>query len=90
MNTDEMVKVIQTATDTNRDKSRKILDAILATIKTQVQRGQPVHIGDLGAFSTAIQKAYLGRNPSANTPLLIPAKAVVRFTPSQALRDALN
>lgn len=90
MDTDEIVQVIQVATNTNRAKSRSILDAILATIKTETIRGQPVHLADLGTFSTAIQKATLGRNPYTNTPLAIPAKAVIRFSGSQALRDALN
>lgn len=43
-----------------------------------------------GTFKTVERAAHMGTNPSTGEKMEIPAKMAVKFSPGQALKDAVN
>lgn len=43
-----------------------------------------------GTFKTVERAAHMGTNPATGEKMEIPAKMAVKFSPSQALKDAVN
>jgi len=61
--------------------------AELATVNLQANR--EFNLPNLGRLVVRYWKARTGRNPQTGKKLLIPAKHVVRFRPTKALRDKI-
>ena len=55
-----------------------------------MQRDEKVAIAGFGTFRRKHRKARRAINPATREPMEIPASTTVGFTPSQALRDALQ
>ena len=59
-------------------------------LKTLVKGGSFATPGGLGSFKVVERAARQGRNPRTGAALKIPACKAVKFTPSKAIKDALN
>ena len=66
-----------------------VLDSILATIHESLADNDEVLLVDFGKFHRIECIARVGRNPKDGSPLPIPAKHKVRFTPGTALSRAV-
>jgi len=60
------------------------------TISTSLEKGDEVRIHGFGAFKTAQRAARVGRNPRTGESVKVPARRVVRFSPSTTLSSALK
>lgn len=74
----------------SRAAAINILTDAFKFISEDLKAGNEVHIQALGKFSPGTQAARTLRNPSTGEPMLVPERRVVRFKPSQALRDGMN
>jgi DNA-binding protein HU-beta len=80
------------AKDVNITKSEasELLEAFLEGIKDALRKGDKVTIIGFGSFSISERKARKGRNPKTGEPIDIPASKAPKFTPSEALKKAIN
>lgn len=60
------------------------------TIAAALQKGDEVRVHGFGAFKTSQRAARVGRNPRTGEQVKVPARRVVRFTPSTTLSSALK
>jgi integration host factor subunit alpha len=66
------------------------LETILETIKKTLSKGDDVMISGFGRFSVRDKKARMGRDPHTGGKLLLEARRVITFKPSQLLRTVVN
>jgi integration host factor subunit alpha len=67
-----------------------LVNLLLDTIRETLLQGENVKISGFGSFVVRGKKDRVGRNPHSGEELLIPARQVLTFKPSQLLRDRLN
>ena len=66
------------------------VDAILATVKEGLQQGDTVVLRRFGTFRGRAKRARVGRHPRTGAAAGIAARRVVRFTPSQTLKQVVD
>ena len=69
-----------------RDEVRWFFD----TISSSLAEGHEVRIHGFGTYRTMQRAARMGRNPRTGEPVQVPARRVVRFTPSTTLTTSLR
>ena len=69
-----------------RDEVKWLFD----TISDTLSRGDEVRIHGFGTFKTAQRAARTGRNPRTGESVEVPARRVVRFSPSTTLTQSLS
>jgi len=67
-----------------------IVESIFEIIKEDLDQGNDVMISGFGKWSVKVKKKRKGRNPQTGESLMIDARKVVTFKPSQVLRAAVN
>lgn len=71
-----------------------VMDVVQATIDyitTSLARGNDVALRKFGTFEVRYTPPRIGRNPKdAARPIPIPARAIVRFRPSQEMKDKVD
>jgi len=69
-----------------RDEVKWFFDTLSSALVT----GDEVRIHGFGAFKTAQRAARTGRNPRTGEAVKVPARRVVRFSPSTTLTESLK
>jgi DNA-binding protein HU-beta len=90
MNKAELIDAIAKKTLLKKNDARKFLNAFLDVTSESLEKGGPVTLIGFGTFSVVERSARVGRNPSTGTALKVPAKKVVKFKPSTALKDKVK
>jgi nucleoid DNA-binding protein len=76
--------------ETSAAAAKRVVDALGAVITEQLkERGEAVLPG-LGRIKVSHCAARTARNPATGATVEVPAKARPKFSPSKALKDALN
>jgi integration host factor subunit alpha len=70
--------------------SVRIVESLLDIIKDDLDKGNDVRISGFGKWTVKAKKKRKGRNPQTGKELMIAARRVVTFKPSNVLRDAVN
>ena len=83
MNKLELIRTASEKSGVSRAETSKVLAAILETIRESLKKDEPVRLQELGSLSVKNQKARNGYNPSSKKMMIIPAKKVIRFSPSK-------
>jgi len=83
--------IIDTLANHNRLGSKaaatEVLDELLTVISNHISEGSEVYLGQaFGGFKPATQAAQSGISPSTGTTYSTPAKQVIKFKPSAALK----
>jgi DNA-binding protein HU-beta len=90
MNYAELVAETASATNLTKAEARKVLDAAVKVIgDTLSTDADGVTLGTLGKFDTKVKPARTARNPKTGASIQVPAKTVVDFKVSKALKDAI-
>ncbi|MDP2839374.1 MAG: integration host factor subunit alpha [Syntrophales bacterium] len=82
----EMVKRVQDKTGLTKKESMAGVDGLFEIIKGELSHGKPVMISGFGKWTVMKKKARKGRNPQTGEDLIIDARKVVTFKPSNVLR----
>lgn len=85
MNQAELIKTLAGRTVETQACVSRVLGALAAVIQSE----ETVDVPGLGKFGTKERAARKGRNPKTGETMDIPAKTVLTFKPSKALRDAV-
>ena len=68
----------------------RIVESLFDIIKDDLDKWNPVMISGFGKWTVKAKKKRKGRNPQTGADLTIDARRVVKFKPSNVLRDAVN
>ena len=66
------------------------VEALFDLVKTELQSGNNVKISGFGSFMVRDKKERVGRNPQTGDPMIISARRIVSFKPSQLLNKTVN
>ena len=70
--------------------AQELLDSLFENIINSVTAEGSVKIPKFGSFYVKEKKARMGRNLNTNTSVLINARKVISFHPSNQLKQAVN
>jgi nucleoid DNA-binding protein len=90
MRKDQLSRIIAHTTGLSRRHSTRVVNAIIAGIMAALHRGESVQIVGFGRFRVRQKRARMGRHLRTGAPILIPARKVVSFRASPALRRVVN
>ena len=68
----------------------RIVESVFEIIKDDLEKGNDVMISGFGKWTVKAKKKRKGRNPQTGKELMIDARRVVTFRPSQVLKGTVN
>jgi integration host factor subunit alpha len=68
----------------------RIVESVFEIIKDDLGKGNAVMISGFGKWTVKAKKKRKGRNPQTGKELMIDARRVVTFRPSQVLKGTVN
>ena len=86
----EIIARISDKNGLSRIDATNIVEATFEIIKASLERSQKVKIINFGNFAVRSKRERRGRNPKTGADIVIPAHKVLTFTPSPAMKKALN
>ena len=89
MGKQELTKQIAAKTGLTQKEAAKALEATLGSIRESLEEGKEVRLVGFGSFKTHTSAPRKGVNPRNRTPMTIPEKQRVRFSPGKELSDAV-
>ena len=69
---------------------RAVFAAVEDVVLKRLKNEGKIPLGGLGAVKLVDRKARMGRNPATGEAIKIPAKTVVKITPSKGMKDTFN
>ncbi len=81
----EVAKVVST-----KKEAQEAVDCVFSSITRALQKGDTVTLVGFGSFKVVERKARKGRNPQTGEEINIKASNAPKFTPGQALKEAVN
>jgi len=70
--------------------SAELVDTVFDIMKRELENGNKIKISGFGNFEVRDKKERPGRNPQTRQELTISARRILRFKPSQKLKEQLN
>ena len=74
----------------SKKEAADLVEKIFDVMKTTLETGEKIKISGFGNFVVRDKKDRMGRDPQRAVPILIPARRVLTFKPSQVLKNILN
>ena len=81
----EVAKVVST-----KKEAQQVVDCVISSISNALKKGDTVSLVGFGSFKVVERKARKGRNPQTGEEIEIKASKAPKFTPGQALKEAVN
>lgn len=76
--------------DMSHKDCARLVDSIIRTMRETLSKGEEVKISGFGKFTLHEKKPRRGRNPQTGSEITIAARRVLKFKPSDVLRERLN
>ena len=86
----QIVNAVQNHLNLPKNKSTKIVEALLEIIKSTLESGEEVLISGFGKFCVKEKRGRRGRNPATGEAMMLAPRKVVTFKCSGKLRDKIN
>jgi DNA-binding protein HU-beta len=90
MNKADMIEQIAQAAEISKSAAERAIDAMVASIKSNLKKGNMVTLVGFGSFYVGKRAARVGRNPRTGAEIKIKAARVPKFRAGKALKDAVN
>ena len=74
----------------SKRESAELVDAVFDTLKESLEGGHKLKISGFGNFVVRTKQPRPGRNPQTGQEIVIEARRVLTFKPSNVLKTALN
>lgn len=86
----DLVESIYEKIGFSKKESADIVEMIFDSMKDTLQKGEKIKISGFGNFVVRDKRPRMGRNPQTGQEIMISARRVLTFRPSQVLKQALN
>jgi integration host factor subunit alpha len=73
-----------------KKESLHLVESVLDIIKEELVKGNDVMISGFGRWTVKAKKSRKGRNPQTGKAMMIAARKVVTFKPSNVLKDRVK
>jgi len=73
-----------------KKEAAELVEMVFETIKDTLAEGEKIKISGFGNFVVRDKRRRVGRNPQTGQEIVITARSVLTFKPSQVLKNALN
>lgn len=83
----ELVDLIRERVNLSRSEARRVVETVLQIVEDRLQTGEKVKISGFGSFTVHHKHSRRVRNPKTGVAMIIEARRVLSFKPSQVLRD---
>lgn len=91
MNKAELIESVAEQTGTSKTEVDNVLKAILATITSELSKGNKITLVGFGTFERRNRKGRIGVNPQDPTQKIkIPPKKAPAFSPGSELKEAVQ
>ena len=90
MNKSDVIQDVSGVSGVSKSDVEKVIDAFFDAVRTAASSGDRVAWPSFGSFSVTQRQARTGRNPRTGEPVPIAASKALKFSPSSALKAALN
>jgi len=74
----------------SRNESADLVESVLEKISASLVAGEQVKISSFGTFSIRQKNARVGRNPKTGEEAPIPPRRVLKFRPSNLMKDRVS
>lgn len=85
-----MAEAIYNELGINRREAKELIELFFETLSEQLEKGQEVKLSGFGNFCLRDKTARPGRNPKTGEEVMVSARRVVTFKPSQKLRTQVG
>lgn len=79
----EIVAEISKKTGVEREKTLKVIEAMMVVIKEQTANGEDIFLRGFGTFTTKERAAKMGRLIKENKSVVVPAHKIPFFKPCE-------
>lgn len=86
----DIAEKIHATTGLTKKESAEIMEAVFSIMKSTLESGENLKISGFGSFVVKQKNDRRGRNPQTGESLIIEARRVLTFKPSNLLKDAVN
>jgi integration host factor subunit alpha len=86
----DIVEKIHNELGFTKMESSDIFESLLSLIKATLKAGEDIKISGFGNFEVKQKKDRKGRNPATGEDLIIEARRIISFKPSNKLKTRLN
>ena len=87
----KLIQVISQKLGVHPNDVRNVIQSFLDTMTHDLAQGDRLEFRDFGVFEIVERKQKIGRNPkNAGVPIVIPARAAVKFTPGKKMRKLIE
>jgi nucleoid DNA-binding protein len=86
----DLVDAVAKSANIGRTQARAAVDAFIDTITKELKKKNRVQITGFGTFAVSKRNKRTGVNPRTGEQITIAARNVPKFTPGQALKDAVG
>jgi len=86
----DIIESVYENLDIPKKDCSRIVESLFDIIKSELEKGNDVMVSGFGKWAVKHKKKRRGRNPQTGNELIIDAKKVVTFKPSNVLRDTVN
>lgn len=85
-----LIDQIADSTDLNKQQCENVVNSLFAAMTKAMQAGERIDIRGFGTFKVKDKAARQARNPRTGETVLVPAKKVAAFKPSNEIGNLLN
>lgn len=87
----KLIQVISQSKSVHPNDVRNVVQAFLDAMTDALASRDRLEFRDFGVFEIVVRKQKIGRNPKkAGVPIVIPARAAVKFTPGKKMRKLIE
>ena len=86
----ELIERVARDMNITKTDAKECVACVFGTIEEALTSGESVNIYQFGSFNIVDKAERNGHNPSTGEKLVIPAHKVVKFKPSQYIKDAVR
>jgi integration host factor subunit alpha len=86
----DMVEKIYEKIGFSKKESAELVETVFDIIKTTLEQGEKIKIAGFGNFVVKEKANRRGRNPQTGDEIIITARKILTFKPSQVLKTAIN
>jgi integration host factor subunit alpha len=86
----DLADAIYAEVDIDKQQSADIVEDYIELIKEALDKDAKVMLSGFGCYEVKSKPARRGRNPQTRETIMLRARRIVKFKPSQLLRRAIN
>lgn len=86
----DLADAIYTVLKVDKQKAAQVVEDYIEIVKDALEKDGKVMLSGFGSYEVKFKPPRRGRNPQTGDSIILRARKVVKFKPSQLLRKAIN